>query len=241
MAVAAKHTQILIDQYNFSGSAFMASMAAGVTPLETTPFGTDAEEYVAGLPTGSLNHNGYYTGPDAGKIEAELRSRQGTTTPVTVAHLFGTNVDACPAYIAQTTFGTNYTIEMPAAGVLTLVAEWPAPAGLRRGLRLHSGSITATGAGAAVDMGAAGTEGGSLFLFVQSISGGDGVLVDIETSANGSTGWASVGQAQVDAAGVVVESVAGAVSRYARINVTDMGTATALAFVAIWAVPGVTE
>lgn len=239
MPVAAKHTKILVDEFDFSGSTNAAGMSSTVAALDTTAFQDDAMTQIAGLPGGMLTQNGYYTGPDAGDIEAELYARQAADNDVYVAILFGTNVADCPAYIAPTSFGQNFKLNSPAAEVITLSAEWAAAAGLRRGIRLHEGELTATGEQASVDMGAAGTDGGTLFLFVQAIDG-TGVTVDIEDSSDDVT-FAQVGQKDVDAVGVYVLDNAGAIDRYARINLTDLGTATAVTFTAIWTVAGVTE
>lgn len=239
MPVAAKHTKILVDEFDFSGSSNAAGMSSTVAALDTTSFGVDAMTQIAGLPGGMLTQSGYYTGPDAGDIEAELVARQAADNDAYVAVLFGTNTAACPAYVTDTSFGSNFKIDAPADGVIALTAEWQSGAGLRRGIRLHEGELTSTGPVTSVDMGAAGTAGGTLFLFVQAVDG-TGVTIDIEDSSDDVT-FAQAGQATVNAVGVVVLDVAGSLDRYADINLTDLGTATAITFTAIWTVAGVTE
>lgn len=240
MPVAAKYTKILIDQFDFSGDSNVATVDTSAKALDVTAFQADAVRQIPGLPTGMLAHGGYYTGPDAGDIEAEMQSRQGDAGSAYVGVLFGTNEAACPAYIAPTTWGQMLKLNMPMDGVLTLNGEWPAPSGLRRGLRLSDAVITATGAGATVDLVAGGSAGGTLFLFVQATNG-QNTIVAVEHSANGSTGWASKVTGEIDAEGVVVAAFTGSINRYVRINVTSLGTATSVQLIAILAVTDVTE
>lgn len=240
MPVSANHIKILIDEFDFSGDSNVAAVETSVAALDCTAFQSDAIRQMPGLPAGMIAHGGYYTGPDAGDIEAEMQSRQGDTGNAYVAVLLGTNDAACPGYIAPTTWGQAMKIDMPMDGLITLNGEWPAPAGLRRGLRLRDATVTTEGAGATVDLGAAGTLGGALFLFVQATDG-QNTLAAVEHSANGSTGWAAKASGEIDAEGVVVVTFTGSINRYVRINVTDLGTATSVQLIAILAVTGVTE
>lgn len=239
MTVAARHTKILIDQFDFSGVSNVASVETSLPALDITAFQADAIRQIPGLPSGMIAHGGYYTGPTAGEIEAEMQARQGDAGNAMVAVLFGTTVAACPAYIARSAWGQMLKFDMPREGVLTLNGEWPAPGGLRRGLRLSDAVIVATGAGAAVDLGVAGSAGGTLFLFVQATNG-QNTIVALEHSTNAST-WTSKATGEIDAVGCVVVAISGTVNRYVRVNVTNLGTATSVQFIAILAVTDVTE
>jgi hypothetical protein len=76
---------------------------------------------------------------------------------------------------------------------------------------------TADGNGAAVDQGAQTTTGGIAHLHVTGMSASDSIVVTIEDSANGSTGWATVGtfasKAAVGAERIVIP---GTIKRYVR-------------------------
>lgn len=240
MTVAARHTKILIDEFDFSGDNNVFAVETSIATLDVTGFQADAIRQIPGLPGGMISHGGYYTGADAGDIEAEMQSRQGDAGSAYVAVLLGTNTAGCPAYIVPTTWGQMLKHNMPFDGILTLNGEWPAAAGMRRGLRLRDATIVATGAGASVDLGAGGTAGGTLYLFVQATNG-ENVAVAVEHSANGSTGWTAKATGEIDDEGVVVVAFSGSINRYVRINVTSLGTATSVQLIAILAVTDVTE
>lgn len=240
MTVAARHTKILIDEFDFSGDSNVFAVETSIATLDVTGFQADAIRQIPGLPGGMISHGGYYTGADAGDIETEMQSRQGDAGSAYVAVLLGTNMAGCPAYIVPTTWGQMLKHNMPFDGILTLNGEWPAAAGMRRGLRLRDATIVATGAGASVDLGAGGTAGGTLYLFVQATNG-ENVAVAVEHSANGSTGWTAKATGEIDNEGVVVVAFSGSINRYVRINVTSLGTATSVQLIAILAVTDVTE
>lgn len=238
MPVPAKYTKILIDEFDFSGESNQANMSTQAPALESTGFQVDAAEHVAGLPSGTLTHNGYFTGKGAGEIEQELQARLGTAGGVYVAFLFGTNVAACPAYVGHDTWGEQLKIDMPIASLITLAGQWPGQR-MRRGLRITEATLSATGAQSSVDLGAAGSDGGKLYVFLQSVDGANASL-DLEHSTDDAT-WATKATVALDSAvGVQVTDLSGTINQYVRINLTDLGLATSIQLVAILAVNGVT-
>ncbi|MFZ1755035.1 MAG: hypothetical protein WBO46_14960 [Caldilineaceae bacterium] len=242
MAVAAKHTKLLIDEFNFSGDSNSLSLTTAVAALEDTGFQATGTTFVPGLPSGSLSHGGYYSGKGAGYVEQELKARLGTASTVYVAALFGTN-GVARAYVLDTTWGSNLSMEMPIDGLITLSGEWPGVGKLRRGLVVFDGTISATGGQTSVDFGAAGSVGGEAYLFVQAITGtATDATIDVESDAddNFAAGATVEGTFTFSLASVQKVTMSGAVLRYIRINATDMGGATDFRVVAVVCVDGVT-
>jgi hypothetical protein len=238
MPVAARYTRILIDEFNFSGVSNQASVELTLAALDASNFETAAMAYVPGLPSGQINHGGYYNGPAAGDLERELEARLGGAGDAYVAVLFGTNTAGCPCYVGPATWGQQLTITMPFDGLITLAGQWPMQT-LQRGLRAGSGTVTSTGALDSVDFGAAGAAGGQAFLFVQAVDGA-GVVVEIEDSADDET-FALLDDFTVNAVGVTALALPTTIDQYIRINVTDMGAATTITFTAVVCVNGVTQ
>lgn len=86
--------------------------------------------------------------------------------------------------------------------------------------------ITADGNGTNVDGGAATTSGGVAQLHVTEVSASDSIVVTIEDSANGSSGWATIGTfASKSAIGAERIAIAGTIRRYVRavFDVTGSG------------------
>ena len=242
MATLGRYTKLLIDQFNFSGASNQLTVNPNVNPLDTTCFQQAAMTYIAGLSAGNIGHSGYYNGKGAGLLEQELAARLGTGTPVYVAGIFGTNGTAPPAYVLDASWGQNLVINAPVAELITVAGEWPANDGMRRGRVVYDGALSATGATTSLDFGAAGSTGGVAFVFVQSITGtATGADIDIESSATEGGTYASEGTATFSALGVVEVALTGTVNRWIRLNVTDLGGATAFTVVAIVCINGVTQ
>jgi len=134
---------------------------------------------------------------------------------------------------------------MPVDGALAVNGGWNGGSGIKRGLRVWSGTFSATGAQstpAYIDIGAAGTAGGFAYLHIQAITGAatDAViLVESDTATNFASA-ATEATFTFSAVGAQEQAMAGTVNRYIRLNCTDLGGATNFTVVAIACVSGVT-
>lgn len=95
-------------------------------------------------------------------------------------------------------------------------------------------TISATGNGSAVDLGASGANGAVLHLHVTEFTSLTSDTVTIEDSANGSTGWATIATFTA-ATGLTSEriSITGTVERYVRVVDTFSGSGSIIRGVAI--------
>lgn len=242
MAVRGSYTKLLIDEFDFSGSSNSLSVNGNVAALETTAFQDTGTAYLPGLPGGMITHNGYYDGKGAGQIEQEIHALLGTSSTVYTAAMLGTNTNACPAYVTKSTWGEQLTIDMPVDGLITLSGQWPAVMGFSRGLRIYEGTLSSTGTQTARDFASAGSNGGTAYLFVQTITGtATNATIDVESATTEGGSYSSEGTFTFSAVGVQTMTLSGTVNRWLRLNVTSLGGATDFTVVAIVCVTGVTQ
>ena len=242
MTVPARSVRLLIDEFDFStdSSGLTLTVANGV--IDAPSFQMTGVERLPGPVGVSLEHNGYYTGPDVSDLQAELNDRLGTETPVYVAALFDTRALGNPAYVLPATWGAQLTLDTPIDKLLTIAGKWAEQYG-QRGYVLLDGAKTATGAGTVVTLPAAGAAGGVAYLFVRAIDGtavNADVTVECDTAANFPSATTK-GTFTFSDVGVVIITLAGAVEQYVRINVTDLGGSDGITAACIVCVAGVTQ
>ena len=241
MGVRALKVRLLVDEFDFSGDSNGVTVALNGEAIDASAFQQDGALYVAGLPSASIEHNGYFTGAGAGEIEQELSDRLGTETPVTVAVLLDTRALGNPAYVLDGTWGQQLTIEMPVKELITLMGKW-ASMPMRRGYTLLDGAVAATGAGTVVTLPAAGANGGKAFLFVRAVAGtaNDATVTVQCDDAVGMPSPTTKGTFTFDDVGVYEIDLTGTVERYVRVNVTSLGGATGITAACVLCVNGVT-
>lgn len=234
--------QVLVDEFDFSGDTAQVTVTVAMTEQECTGLQAEAMAYEPILPSMRIEQNGYIRGAgSAGDFEDELWERFGVAG-VIVAALIGTDVDACPAYVLADTFKQTMNIQHPATGLITLNGAWGIGEGGHRGIRVFYGTLDATGAEAAVDLGAAGSAGGRCFLFVQAITGtATDAIIDVESSATEGGTYAEEAEFTFSAVGAYMELMTGTVNRWVRLNVEDLGDADDFTVVLVVCVDGVTQ
>lgn len=242
MPIQAFNTRILVDRYDLSGMSNALALAIDSTAIEYNVFQDPAKQFVAGNPTSTLQHNGYYTGPGASELENVLYSYMTANGQVTA--ILGTNQPVPVAYVIPTAYNGQMTIDSPVNELITLQGTWNVSAGqLYRGYQLWYGQITATGAKPGVDFGAAGASGGKAWLhFISSVGTVTNGTVVVESDDN-------VGMTSPTARGTFTFSTSGdhsleinlaAVERYLRINATGLGGATNYTIAVIAGAAGLT-
>jgi hypothetical protein len=238
----AKGTEssIYVDEFLFDAYTSQIDMNITVDSGETDNLASDAHEYIPLLSSMEITQNGYMEGFDAGDFQAELHDRLATTG-VVVTLLFGTADTDCPAYIIPNSFASAMEFSSPTNGVMTLNGTWAQSNQGRRGIRIYSGTISATEDQTPVDLGAAGTDGGLFVLHVTTITGSatDAVL-KLQSCATVDGSYddeATITFSDVDG---YTETMSGTVNRYVQLTCTDLGGATSFAVVAIACVNGVT-
>lgn len=177
----------------------------------------------------TLSANGRYE-DGAGEIAATARTRLAATDNEPVA-ILPLGAGAGLPFIGQSGLTTSVEVESPADGLTTISIEGVSDVGLDLGYQLGDwdAATTVDGDTANLDGGAASAAGGAAYLFITDLTGFSAVDVLIEDSADGSTGWATIGtftQVTSTDSGERIE-IDGTIKQYVRadINVTGAGSA----------------
>ena len=236
------NTRVLVGGYLLSSQTNSATVQASNNSIETTPFEATAKEYVVLPPDGNIDIGGYLTFDTANGATFEKRLHTSLTTADTVGLIYyNTAVAGAPGYVLPSAYTDNLQIQSPVAGVITVSGSYTSTTGLRRGVCIYSGTISATGTTTAVDIGAAGSAGGYAYLFVTTETGsGTNAAIDIESATSAGGTYSSEGTFTFSAIGAVAVTMSGTVNRYLRLNTTSLGGATSWAVTCIACVSGVT-
>ena len=226
MGVKAYRGRLLVDEFDFSLDTFSASLANTAEPLESSNWQSAAMQYQPDATGSQLTMSGYYTGNDAGDIFQEVYSRLGTETAAWVAWLLNTTALGQPAYVLASAWGSNVTVDTPVNDLLKFNGTFEGVAS--GGLTLLDGQVTATGNGTVVTLPAAGTTGGTAFLFVRDITGtAVDAIVTIECdTVVGMTTPTDKGSITFSDVGVYPLTISGTVETYVRVVIDDLGGAT---------------
>lgn len=244
-AVKATYTRLLVNQWDFSGVSNSLEVALENAREDVTTFQATGKEFLATDTSGTISQQGYFADAAAGEFEQEIQDSIDDTDTLYVAALFGTNTEACPAYVARATNTSGMTLAAQTPGVITVSGEWFQGTGIQRGLRVWTGTFSATGAQtspAYIDLGSAGAAGGNAWLFVQTITGSaTNATITLESDDNtGFTSAATECTFTFSAVGAQEQALSGAIDRYLRLNCTSKGGATSFVVVCVAAVSGVT-
>lgn len=240
MGVKAYRGRLLVDEFDFSLDTFAAALSLTAEALESSNWQSSAMQYQPDAVSGNLTFTGYYTGNDAGDIYQEIYSRLGTETAAWVAWLLNTAAVGNPAYVLSTAWGSNVTVNTPVNELLKFDGQFEGI--VSGGLTLLDGAVSATGNGTVVTLPAAGSTGGTAYLFVRDITG---TAVDASVSIEcdtvvGMTTPTDKGSITFSAVGVYTLALAGAVETYVRIVIDDLGGATDFTAALVLAVNDVT-
>jgi hypothetical protein len=242
MPVRATYTRLLVDEFDFSGESNALDLSISANMEDCTVFQETAQVYTTTSIDTSLSQKGYFLNSAAGTFEEEIAEGILAGDLHTVAALFGTDTSACAAYVLRSAATNEFTMESKTDAMLTLSGGWSPGEGVFRGLRMFTGSISATGTQTYIDLGAAGSAGGYAWLFVQSITG-TATSATITVQSDDNTGFATPateGTFTFSAVGAQEMALSGAVDRYVQLNCTSKGGATSFVVVAVIAVYGVT-
>ena len=236
------NTRILVGGYLLSSQTNSTNMQATNNSVETTPFEATAKEYVTLPPDANIDLNGYLTFDTATDATFEKRLHASLTTADTVGLIYyNTAVAGSPAYVMPSAYTDNMQIQAPVAGVVTVNGSYTSAVGVRRGICVYSGTVSATGTTTAIDIGAAGSAGGYAYLFVTTETGtGTNADIDLESSATSGGTYASEGTFTFSGVSAASVTLSGTVNRWLRLNTTDLGGATSWYVTCIACVSGVT-
>jgi len=243
MPVKAKDVKILIDEFDLSGASNSVSVSVPVDAIPAPAFQQTGLEQVPGMPKGMIDHKGYYNGAGYGYMEKVFYDRLGTETPAYVAAMFDTGATIKPTWVIDSTWAGQLKLDAPIAGLLTVEGNWQTGEGIKRGYVLWEGTISATGAKTGSDFAVAGSNGGDVYIFVQTITGtSTGTIVKVQSdSVSNFATVADEAAITFTAIGAAHAAMSGSIGRYVRINLTNLGGATSVKLTVIACVNGVTQ
>ncbi len=221
--MSARHgakAKLWVAQYELSGFSNVieshykndlvdVSVQGQVAPL--------VKNFLPGLINWTKTNKGFYDG-DVDQLDDILTSLLNTETQVIIAP-----AGAPEGGIAKASRGAlqdTWNISSPVNGAVAFDASWMGNYLFTRTKILRQATLATTGNGSAYDLGAAGTQGVEGFLVVTAFDGTD-ATIKIQTSADGSTGWADrVTFTQVTAPTFERKTGGTSVDQYHRVAVT---------------------
>ena len=218
---------VWVDEYDFSSAISEVDVQMEVGEAQRTSLASAAEEVRPLLPKVGVQQNGYFEGVLPDGFEAEMRARFGVNGAVVSVITQRSDAD-CAVYVLPDAGNYEMAIGTPMNGLITLNGKWGTSGNARRGRRVYDGTLTAIGDQATVDFGAGATTGGYAVVHVAEITGtAVDAEIDVESSADGVT-FVSEGTITFSDVGAHALALVGAVSRYIRLSVVDLGGATAI-------------
>lgn len=201
-------------------------------------------EYVPGINNGTINLNGYFKGAHiATGEETHLYAALGAANK-SVAAIFNYTTLPAPAYTLENASNINLVYTAPMDGLIAMTGGFKGEQGMKRGFLTHyKVTKSATGVGTAVQIpGTLVTSTGKAFVFIQGIGGTrtDPIVVTLQSSANGTTGWATEATFSFEGLGASCQYFTAPAGAYFTYNVTDLGGATSVVISMIVIVDAVT-
>lgn len=230
--VHGKDTAVLFNATDLSTYLSSLSTARSQELADTTTFGASAKTFISGFGDGTITAEGYWDGT-AAAVDAVFAASiaDATGTPILTVSRNGMDAPGDIAELAQVKH-TSYEISSGINDVTSVSAEFQATGAIRTGQVLHAlEAETATASDSAVNGVAQTTTGAVAHLHVTAASAADTLDVIIEDSADGSTGWATIGtftQATDETSERI--TIAGTVKQYTRASWTIAGTDPSFTF-----------
>lgn len=229
MAIASNQTRLIVGKVPVSCIATSVDFGSDRAMLDRTALCDDSFVYIPGQRSHAFTVGAMFDDSvAAGGYWAELTANytNGTLLPVTVGP--SGLAAASPVWLAEA-YQMAYKPTSSASGAVDLGLDFTVTGTALAGQSITDlAAVTATGNSAAVDGGAASSNGGIAHLHVTALDTPTTFDVDIEHSVDGSTSWAVLGSfTQVTTATAterIVIASGTTVRRYLRAAFTVAGT-----------------
>ena len=246
MAIKATQTRLVVgsstEAWDFSGVSNSLDVSLSGDKIENTRFQDTAKTYTTGDASGTSAQNGYFDDTSTGSFEQEIAESIVNGETLYVGAIFGTNQSAPVAYIAPATSTESMAINSPVSGLITVNGSWFDGTGIKRGLQVYRGTISATGTTTYIDMGAGGSAGGYAWIWITAVTG-TATNATILIQSDDNTGFSTPAtEATFTFSGKRAneQALSGTIDRYLRLSTTSMGGATNFTVCVVAAVSGVT-
>lgn len=224
-----KSTAVLLGATDLSSYLNSADLAADLDTGDTTVFQASWKSAIAGAAGSKLELAGLYD-PDLTDLTSVFGDDPGAVLTHCPAGALALGDRARLLSAAEIAYGET----SPVGGVVAFKSSVQGDGTLGFGSVIHLlAEETASGNGTAVDMTAQSTTGAIAHIHATAVSATDTFDVTIEDSANGTSGWATIGTfASITAAAAERIVIAGTVERYVRVvlAVTDVSGDPSITF-----------
>ena len=249
MATKGRWSRLWVDDFDMSTRTASAEVSISIGTEEVTAFQATAKEFITTDPESSIKITGYVSSlaADTGGWEQELNDRFAALNTAQVGLMLSDSASGdagMPVYVLPLTSADQMKITAPATGVLGIDGNFMAgDTGLKRGICLWYGAITGTGNKTAYDIGAAGSTGGAIYVWVFSITGtATNASIKVQSSTTEGGTYADEGTVTFSATGKATSAaMTGTVNRWLRVNVASLGGATGFSIAVVATVNGVTQ
>lgn len=234
-AVAGNRARILCDGVNLSCVTSTLNIEQTTGEYDATTLCSDVVEYRPGMSQGGISIDGYFHGVEAAEEEA-LYLALGSPTKI-VAGILDYTALPCSAYVIENASNLGMVWSAPTDGLITMNGSFKGREGMKRGRALFY-NVTRSTPGqltAVQNTDVESTDTGRIFVFLTDWTGTrtSAITLDVQTSANGTTGWsdeATFSFTELGASAAALTTPAGA---YFNVNVTSLGGATSVTFTVI--------
>jgi hypothetical protein len=220
--VHGKSAAALLDGVDISAYVRSGEFSAEVDTAETSAWQSSWKSYIAGTMQATITLEGMFDAAMTPNFTGQI----GDTPGGLLTFGPGGLALGAPCRLLQV-IESQYTESGDIGDVVSFDYEATTNTVLGIGHVIgEAAAVTADQNGTSVDLTAASTTGAIAFLHVTSVSASDSIVVTIEDSSTGSSGWATIGTfASKSAAGAERIVIAGTVKRYVRVvdDVTGTG------------------
>ena len=241
-------SRMWVDDFDMSTRTASTEVSTSVGTEEVTSYQATAKEFISTDPESSIKVTGYVSSlaANTGGWEQELYDRFAALNVSQVGVMYAdsaTGDAGMPVYVLPLTSADQMKISAPATGVMGIDGNFMAgDTGLKRGICLWYGAISATGTKTGVDFATAGTLGGDVYVWVFSITGtATSAAVKVQSATTLGGTYADEATVTFSAKGGYSAAMTGAISQFLRVNVSSMGGATAFTIAVVATVDGVTQ
>jgi hypothetical protein len=225
-----KATSVYLGAVDLSTYLNSAEVSGETDTADSTTFKATWKSALAGNLGGSISAAGLYD-PD----ETSLPDLFLSLVPAPMTVCPGAGATLGDAARLASVYDTSHKESSPVGGVVAISATFLADGTIGFGRVIHVLSEeTSSGNGTAVDMTAQTTTGGIAQIHATAVTATDTFDITIEDSANGTSGWATIGTfSSITAAGAERIVIAGTIKQYLRVvtDVTDVSGTPAITFV----------
>ena len=243
MAVPGNQARIFLDSVDLSCVTSSLNVKTTTGEYDATTLCSTVMEYRPGLNQGTISLDGFFDGVESGGAEEALVAALAAANK-NVTAIFGYQDLPAPAYTIEGASNMGLTWSVPTDGLVTINGSFKGKGGVKRSKILyHQSSRSATGILTARQIpGTLTTSTGRAILYFHGYTGSlSGPLTaTVQSSANGTSGWANEGSFSLDLPGSQGVAITTPAGEYFTLNITSLGGATTVSVSLVVVIDGIT-